>query len=101
MIRVNGAVQVGAGALLAMGPLRQLAALVLAGSLIPTTYAGHSFWKEVDEDKKAQQQIHFMKNAAIFGRLLLLALGPHKRSKHTSLRRRLRRPIDLSSSVRR
>jgi putative oxidoreductase len=91
LIRLNGAVQVGAGTLLAMGPLRRLAALVLAGSLIPTTYADHPFWKEVDEDKRAQQQIHFLKNAAMLGGLLLMAAEPRKRSPHGGRRGRMRR----------
>jgi putative oxidoreductase len=75
LVRLNGAVQVGAGALLATGPFRRLAALLLIGSLIPTTFAGHAFWKELDEQKKAQQQIQFLKNAAMLGGLVLIAAG--------------------------
>src|SRR5580698_9534601 len=48
LVRINGAVQVGAGALLALGKWRRLAALALIGSIIPTTYAGHRFWEETD-----------------------------------------------------
>jgi uncharacterized membrane protein YphA (DoxX/SURF4 family) len=81
LVRLNGAVQVGAGALLAMGPFRRMAALVLIGSLIPTTLAGHAFWKEVDDQKKAQQQIQFLKNAAMLGGLLLVAAGKRKRAR--------------------
>lgn len=94
LIRVNGAVQVGAGALLAMGPLRRLAALVLAGSVIPSTYAGRSFWKEVDEDKKSEQQIHFLKNAAMLG-----GLASVRRTR--AFAAGCDDPIDRSSSVRR
>jgi hypothetical protein len=36
LVRLNGAVQVGAGAHLATGPFRRVAALLLIGSLIPT-----------------------------------------------------------------
>ena len=48
LVRINGAVQVGAGVLLAVGKFRRLAALALIGSIIPTTYAGHRFWEESD-----------------------------------------------------
>ena len=46
LIRANGAVMVGAGAMLATGRLPRLAALVLAGTLVPTTVAGHRFWEK-------------------------------------------------------
>jgi uncharacterized membrane protein YphA (DoxX/SURF4 family) len=84
LVRLNGAFQVGAGALLAAGPFRRLAALLLIGSLIPTTFAGHAFWKEVDEQKRAQQQIHFLKNAAMLGGLVLVAAGRRRRSRRAA-----------------
>jgi uncharacterized membrane protein YphA (DoxX/SURF4 family) len=84
LVRLNGALQVGAGALLATGPLRRLAALLLIGSLIPTTYAGHAFWREVDEQKRAQQQVQFLKNAAMLGGLVLIAAGRRKRTRRTA-----------------
>lgn len=86
LVRFNGAVQVGAGVLMAAGLMRRLAALVLAGSLIPTTYAGHSFWTEVEDGKRTQQRIHFLKNSAMLGGLLLLALGRGHASKNKPLR---------------
>ena len=70
LVRVNGAVQVGAAALLALGIAPRLMALVLAGSLVPTTMAGHRFWEETDPNARAQQRIHFLKNAAMLGGLL-------------------------------
>ncbi len=73
LVRVNGAVQVAAGALLAIGKAPRLAALALAASLVPTTLAGHRFWEEHDEQARAQQRIHFLKNAAMLGGLLLAA----------------------------
>jgi uncharacterized membrane protein YphA (DoxX/SURF4 family) len=75
LVRLNGAVQVGAGVLLATGPFRRLAALLLIGSLIPTTYAGHAFWNEVDEQRRAQQQVQFLKNLAMLGGLVLVTAG--------------------------
>ena len=73
LVRFNGAVQVGAGALLALGKVPRLAALALAGSLVPTTMAGHRFWEEDDPQARAGQQIHFLKNVSMLGGLLIAA----------------------------
>jgi uncharacterized membrane protein YphA (DoxX/SURF4 family) len=75
-VRANGAVQVGAGSLLAVGKLPRLASLALLGSLMPMRYAGHRFWQEDDAERAAQQQIHFLKNLAVIGGLLLRATKP-------------------------
>ena len=71
-IRLNGAVQMAAGACLAAGWFPRLAALTLAGTLVPTTAAGHRFWEAEDADR-AQQRIHFLKNLSMFGGLLIAA----------------------------
>ncbi|MGH9016297.1 MAG: DoxX family protein, partial [Acidimicrobiales bacterium] len=71
LVRINGAVQVGAGLLLASGRYPRLTAATLIGSLVPTTYAGHRFWEEADDVARAQQQIHFLKNLGLLGGLLL------------------------------
>jgi uncharacterized membrane protein YphA (DoxX/SURF4 family) len=73
LVRINGAVQVGAGVLLATGRLRRLASVALIASIIPTTYAGHRFWEETDEAERAQQRVHFFKNLGLLGGLLLAA----------------------------
>jgi uncharacterized membrane protein YphA (DoxX/SURF4 family) len=73
LVRINGAVQIGAGALLAVGKFRRLAALALIGSIIPTTYAGHRFWEESDPTTRAQQKLHFLKNLGLLGGLILAA----------------------------
>ncbi|MDE0802595.1 MAG: DoxX family membrane protein [Acidimicrobiales bacterium] len=44
-VRINGAVQLVAGGLLAMNRVPRLAATALAASLVPTTLAGHRFWR--------------------------------------------------------
>lgn len=74
LVRINGAVQVGAGLLLATGRFRRIASLALCGSIIPTTLAGHRFWEEEDEAMRAQQQMHFFKNLALLGGLILAAV---------------------------
>jgi uncharacterized membrane protein YphA (DoxX/SURF4 family) len=72
LVRINGAVQIGAGIALAAGLMPRVAALVLAASLVPTTAAGHRFWEETDPKAKAQQTIHFLKNASMLGGLVLV-----------------------------
>jgi uncharacterized membrane protein YphA (DoxX/SURF4 family) len=70
LVRINGAVQVAAGLALATGRAPRLSALILAGSLIVTTAAGHRFWEESEQPARAQQTIHFLKNLAMLGGLL-------------------------------
>jgi uncharacterized membrane protein YphA (DoxX/SURF4 family) len=71
---MNGAAQVAGGLLLATGHATTPAALVLAGSLVPTTLAGHAFWQTTDPTERAQQQVHFFKNVSLLGGLLFAAL---------------------------
>ena len=72
-VRVNGAVQMAAGTLLALGRFPRLSALALAATLVPTTLAGHRFWEADEETDQAQQRIHFLKNLSMFGGLLIAA----------------------------
>ena len=74
VVRGNATVQVLAGAMLALGRAPRLSALALAGSLIPTTLAGHSYWKLEDPAARKQQRIQFHKNMAMIGGLLFAAL---------------------------
>ncbi|MEV6811654.1 DoxX family protein [Micromonospora sp. NPDC051296] len=73
LVRANAAVHVGAGLMLATGKFSRPAALVLAGTLIPVTLAGHPFWKNDDPGARQHNQIHFLKNLGLFGGLLLAA----------------------------
>jgi putative oxidoreductase len=54
----------------------RLAALTLAGSLIPTTIAGHAFWKVGDPPARKLQQVQFHKNMAMIGGLLFAVVDP-------------------------
>jgi uncharacterized membrane protein YphA (DoxX/SURF4 family) len=74
LVMINGAAQVLGGLALATGRLPRVSALVLAGSLVPTTYAGHRFWEEQDKTQRANQQIHFFKNVSMLGGLLIAAV---------------------------
>ncbi len=72
-VRLNGAIQFTAGSLLAIGLLPRLSSLAIAATLVPTTIAGHRFWEAEGEQERTQQRIHFLKNLAIFGGLLITA----------------------------
>jgi putative oxidoreductase len=74
LIRINGAVQVAGGVLLATGWATTPAALALAGSLVPTTLAGHPFWQHDDPAERRQQRVNFLKNAGLIGGLIFAAL---------------------------
>jgi putative oxidoreductase len=74
VVRGNAALQVVAGAALALGIAPRLAALALAGSLVPTTLAGHSYWDVEDEATRKVQRIQFHKNMAMIGGLIFAAL---------------------------
>ena len=73
LVKVNAAVQVVAGALLALNIFARPAALALTASLVPTTIGGHAFWKQQGSER-AMQQVHFLKNVSIAGGLLTAAI---------------------------
>ena len=80
-MRGNAAVMVAAGALLVLGKAPRLSALALAGSLIPTTLAGHSYWQVEDPATRKVQRIQFHKNLAMIGGLLFAVLDqPQERA---------------------
>lgn len=73
LVRLNGAVQVGAASMLAMGKLPRLSAIALGASLVPTTLAGHRFWEEYEPGRRTTQRTAFLKNVAMLGGLVLAA----------------------------
>ena len=74
LVRINGAVQLVAGLSLATGRIPRLSALALAGSLVPTTLAGHRFWEKSDKAERKTQQQQFTKNLSMLGGLILAAV---------------------------
>ncbi len=81
------------------GRLTRAAALALAVSLVPTTLAGHAWWKTEDPDERARQRTQFTKNLSLLGGLLIAAEDTHgkpslayrSRAAASSGRRRVRR----------
>ena len=74
LVRANGATMVAAGTMLGLGTFPRVAAMALAGVLVPTTYAAHPFWSEKDPAVKAQQRVHFLKNVGLLGGVLLASV---------------------------
>lgn len=72
MVRANGATMMVAGTTLGLGIKPKFSALVLCGSLIPTTLAGHRFWEEESEQGRRMQMTQFLKNLGILGGLIVL-----------------------------
>lgn len=70
LVRLNGALQLVGGLALATGKGRRVGALLLAGSLIPSTLAKYPFWDQTGEEKAASKS-HFAKNVSILGGVLL------------------------------
>jgi uncharacterized membrane protein YphA (DoxX/SURF4 family) len=72
--RVNGAVQIGAGLLLATGRLPRFASAALAVSVVPGSLGGHTFWAETDPARKADQRRAFMADVSLIGGLIIAAV---------------------------
>jgi uncharacterized membrane protein YphA (DoxX/SURF4 family) len=70
LVRLNGALQIAGGLALATGRGRRLGALLLAGSLIPSTLAKYPFWSQ-SGDEAAASRSHFAKNVSLLGGVLL------------------------------
>jgi uncharacterized membrane protein YphA (DoxX/SURF4 family) len=73
LVRLNGAVQLGAASLLALGKLPRLSAAALGATLVPTTLAGHRFWEEHEPGRRRTQRTSFLKNVSMLGGLVLAA----------------------------
>ncbi|WP_425146197.1 DoxX family protein [Deinococcus sp.] len=71
LTRINGGVMAGAGVLMALGLAPRSMALALLGSLVPTTVVGHAFWNAQGAERQ-NQLVHFTKNLAMMGALLLV-----------------------------
>jgi putative oxidoreductase len=63
-----------AGIAFALGKFPRVSALLLIGSLIPTTLAGHGFWRIEDPITRKLQRVQFHKNMAMIGGLFFAVL---------------------------
>ena len=70
-MRSNAAVQVAGGVALAAGIAPRAAAMALIGSMVPTSIAGHGFWRIEDPAARKMQRVQLLKNVAMVGGLVL------------------------------
>ncbi|MFG1810292.1 DoxX family membrane protein [Streptomyces sp. NPDC049040] len=77
LARITGAVQLGAGGLLALGRLPRAAALALAVTLVPTAMAVEPWWTVEDREERARLRARFFADMATLGGLLLAAADTH------------------------
>jgi uncharacterized membrane protein YphA (DoxX/SURF4 family)/vacuolar-type H+-ATPase subunit H len=69
--RINAAVQVGGGLLLATGKLPRIASAALAFTVIPGSLGGHLFWNESDPERKAQKRRDLLTDLSLLGGLII------------------------------
>lgn len=73
LVTLSGWGMVVSALALQVGPLRRLAALMLALQLVPITYAGHRFWELEPGQARNGQRVHFFKNVSLIGAALAIA----------------------------
>jgi uncharacterized membrane protein YphA (DoxX/SURF4 family) len=69
--RINAAVQVGGGLLLATGKMPRLASAALAFTVIPGSLGAHLFWNEDDPERKAQKRRDLLTDLSLLGGLII------------------------------
>jgi uncharacterized membrane protein YphA (DoxX/SURF4 family) len=69
--KVNAAVQIGGGVLLATGKVPRLASAALAATVIPANLGAHMFWAEQDPERKAQKRREFLTDLSLLGGLII------------------------------
>jgi uncharacterized membrane protein YphA (DoxX/SURF4 family) len=69
--RINAAVQVGGGLLLATGRLPRVASAALAFTVIPGSLGAHLFWNEAVPEVKAQKRRDLLTDLSLLGGLII------------------------------
>jgi uncharacterized membrane protein YphA (DoxX/SURF4 family) len=77
--RINGALQIGGGLLLATGKLPRVASAALALSVVPGSLGGHMFWNETDPQRKADERRAFLTDVSLIGGLIIAAVDTEGR----------------------
>jgi uncharacterized membrane protein YphA (DoxX/SURF4 family) len=72
--RVNAAVQIAGGLLLASGKLPRVASAALALTVVPGSLGGHTFWRESDPQRKADERRAFLTDVSLIGGLIIAAV---------------------------
>ena len=72
LVPLSGVMAVAGALSVMLGIWADLGALLLVAFLLPVAFFMHGFWREMDEQMKANQMAHFMKNMAMAGGALVL-----------------------------
>jgi putative oxidoreductase len=72
LVPLSGVMAVVGALFVILGIWADLGALLLIAFLLPVAFFMHAFWRETDEQMKANQMAHFMKNMALAGGALIL-----------------------------
>jgi uncharacterized membrane protein YphA (DoxX/SURF4 family) len=76
LVRIQGALSLGAGTLMALGRFQRLTTLLLAAEMVPALLTEHRFWEEDDPARRATECALMLKNAGLFGALLMAGAAP-------------------------
>lgn len=96
LARLQGAVQLGAGVLLALGRAPRLASAALAVTLVPAVLAAYSDGAAEDPDERAARRAELLANVSLAGGLLIAAADTHGKP---SLAYRTRHAADHASDA--
>ncbi len=69
--QITAAVQIGGGALLAIGKAPRFASAALALTVLPANLGAHMFWSESDPSRKAEKRQAFLTDLSLLGGLLI------------------------------
>lgn len=72
--RINAALQIGCGLLLASGKLPRIASATLACTVIPGSLGGHQFWTESDPERKATKRRELLTDLSLIGGLMIASV---------------------------
>jgi uncharacterized membrane protein YphA (DoxX/SURF4 family) len=78
LVRIQGAVSLGVGALFALGRFQRLTTLLLAAEMVPALLTEHQFWKEDDPGRRTVERALMLKNVGLFGMLLYASAAPSR-----------------------
>ncbi|GFM21132.1 hypothetical protein PO1_contig-108-18 [Mycobacterium sp. PO1] len=72
--KVNAAVQIGGGLLLATGKFPRIASIALAASVVPGSLGGNAFWNQSDPQRKSEERKAFITDISLLGGLIIAAV---------------------------
>lgn len=75
-VLVSGLLLLAGGLSVLLGYRPQWGITALVIFLVPTTLLMHGFWKEEEDQPRMVEMVHFMKNMALLGSLLLMLAIP-------------------------